>query len=83
MKLTKNYKNALSMIEKGKKYTAVEACELAKKTTTVKYDATIRVSFKLNVDPRQADQQMDVVCNFRCTLSDTGGRLSLDNSKRI
>ena len=58
MKLTKNYKNSLSMIEKGKKYTALEACELAKKTTTVKYDAPIRVSFKLNVDPRQADQQI-------------------------
>lgn len=58
MKLTKNYKNSLSLIEKGKKYTALEACELAKKTTTVKYDAPIRVSFKLNVDPRQADQQI-------------------------
>ena len=58
MKLTKNYKNSLSLIEKGKKYTSLEACELAKKTTTVKYDAPIRVSFKLNVDPRQADQQI-------------------------
>ena len=58
MKLTKNYKNSLSLIEKGKKYTALEACELAKKTTTVKYDAPIRVSFNLNVDPRQADQQI-------------------------
>ena len=58
MKLTKNYKNALSLIEKGKKYTALEACELAKKTATVKYDAPIRVSFNLNVDPRQADQQI-------------------------
>ena len=58
MKLSKNYKNALSLIEKGKKYTALEACELAKKTATVKYDAPIRVSFNLNVDPRQADQQI-------------------------
>ena len=58
MKLTKNYKNSLLLIEKGKKYSVLEACELAKKTTTVKYDAPIRVSFKLNVDPRQADQQI-------------------------
>ena len=58
MNKTKNYKNSLSLIEKGKKYTALEACELAKKTTTVKYDAPIRVSFNLNVDPRQADQQI-------------------------
>ena len=58
MKLTKNYKNALSLIEKGKKYSALEACELAKKTSFVKYDAPVRVSFNLNVDPRQADQQI-------------------------
>lgn len=58
MNKTKNYNNSLSLIEKGKKYTALEACELAKKTTTVKYDAPIRVSFNLNVDPRQADQQI-------------------------
>ena len=58
MKLSKNYKNSKALIEAGKKYTALEACELAKKTTTVKYDASIRVSFKLNVDPRQADQQI-------------------------
>ena len=57
MKLTKNYKNAKALVEK-KKYTALEACELAKKTTMVKYDAAIRASFSLNVDPRQADQQI-------------------------
>ena len=58
MKRAKNYNNALSQIEHGKKYPVKEACELAKKTTTVKYDATIRASFNLNVDPRQADQQI-------------------------
>jgi len=58
MKRCKNYKNAAAQIEKSKKYSVLEACELAKKTTTVKYDAPIRVSFKLNVDPRQADQQI-------------------------
>ena len=58
MKRSKNYNNSLALIEKGKKYSVVEACELAKKTTTVKYDASIRVSFNLNVDPRQADQQI-------------------------
>ena len=54
---SKNYKNAKALIE-NKKYTALEACELAKKTSTVKYDASIRASFNLNVDPRQADQQI-------------------------
>jgi large subunit ribosomal protein L1 len=58
MKRSKNYNNAKALIDGNKKYSPLEACELAKKTTTVKYDATIRVSFKLNVDPRQADQQI-------------------------
>ncbi len=58
MKRSKKYNEAAALIEKGKKYNAKEACELAKKTTLVKYDATIRVSFNLNVDPRQADQQI-------------------------
>ena len=58
MKRSKKYIQAAALIEKGKKYSAAEACELAKKTTLVKYDATIRVSFSLNVDPRQADQQI-------------------------
>ena len=58
MKRGKNYKNAAALLEKGKKYTALEACELAKKTTVVKYDAPIRVSFNMNLDPRQADQQI-------------------------
>lgn len=58
MKRSKKYRAALELIEKGKKYSLEEACELVKKTSTVKFDATIDVSFNLNVDPKQADQQV-------------------------
>ena len=58
MKHSKGYNNAKALVEQGKKYSVLEACELAKKTTMVKYDAPIRCSFNLNVDPRQADQQI-------------------------
>lgn len=54
----KNYMNSLSKIEKGKAYAASDAIKLVKDTTTVKFDATVEVSFKLNVDPRHADQQI-------------------------
>ena len=57
MKKSKAYRNSKALIE-NKKYAVADACELAKKTTTVKYDATVRASFNLNVDPRQADQQI-------------------------
>ena len=58
MKRSKAYKNSLGLYEKAKKYSVTEACELVKKTATLKYDAQIRVSFKLNVDPRHAEQQI-------------------------
>lgn len=58
MKHSKKYNSAKAMIDSTKKYSIADACDLAKKTTLVNYDATIRASFKLNVDPRQADQQI-------------------------
>ncbi len=54
----KNYINSLAKIEKGKLYQAAEAIKLVKETSTVKFDATVEVSFRLNVDPRHADQQI-------------------------
>lgn len=58
MKRGKKYTAALALIEKDRLYTVEEAVELVKKTSTVKFDATIDISFRLNVDPRQADQQI-------------------------
>lgn len=54
----KNYINSLSLIEKGKEYSASEAVKLVKETSKVKFDATVEVSISLNVDPRHADQQI-------------------------
>lgn len=56
--VSKKYKESLTLIEKGKVYSATEALEIVKKTAKTKFDSTIRVSFKLNVDPRHADQQI-------------------------
>ena len=41
-----------------KTYSIEEAVALAKKSSTVKFDASVEVSFRLNVDPRHADQQI-------------------------
>ena len=54
----KKYKAAAEKVEAGKIYTIDEAAALVKETSTVKFDATVDVSFKLNVDPKQADQQV-------------------------
>ena len=58
MKRAKGYKNSLTLFDKTQRYSVMEALELVKKTSYVKYDAQVRVSFHLNVDPRQADQQI-------------------------
>lgn len=57
-KLGKNYKKVAELVEKGKLYSIEEACDLVKKTSTVKFDATVDVSFHFNIDPTQADQQV-------------------------
>ena len=46
------------MVDRSKTYAIEEAVALAKQTSTVKFDASVEVSFRLNVDPRHADQQI-------------------------
>lgn len=58
MKRGKKYNAAAKLIDKEKLYTIEEAVALVKQTSTTKFDATVDVSFRLNVDPRQADQQI-------------------------
>lgn len=58
MKKGKKYVAALAKVDASKLYTVEEAVKLVKETSTVKFDATVDASFKLNVDPKQADQQV-------------------------
>lgn len=58
MKRSKKYVAASQLVDKNKVYSVQEAIDLVKQTSTVKFDATIDVSFRLNVDPKKADQQV-------------------------
>ena len=58
MKKGKKYVAALEKVDSTKQYSVAEAVALVKETSTVKFDATVDVSFKLNVNPKQADQQV-------------------------
>lgn len=58
MKKGKKYVAAAEKIDSSKLYTVEEACALVKETSTVKFDATVDISFRLNVDPKYADQQL-------------------------
>ena len=57
-KKSKAYRAAAEQIEDGKFYTPVEAVSLARGTGSKKFDSTIEVALKLNVDPRKADQMV-------------------------
>lgn len=58
----KGFRKSSELIEKGKAYTLVEALDLGTKTNHVKFDATVEIHVRLNVDPRQADQNLrDIV----------------------
>lgn len=54
----KNYRKSAELIEKGKIYSLKEAMELATKTSSVKFDASVELHINLGVDPRQADQNI-------------------------
>jgi len=57
-KRSKKYQEAAALIEKGKAYPIEEAVALVKKTSNVKFDASVDVAFNLNLDTRHADQQL-------------------------
>lgn len=54
----KKYAAALSQVDRSKTYDYKEAITLAKKISSTKFDSSMEVSFFLNVDPRQADQNI-------------------------
>lgn len=58
MKRGKKYVEAAKLIEKTKVYSVDEALDLAIKSSTVKFDASVDVAFRLNIDPRKAEQNI-------------------------
>lgn len=59
----KKYQEAAKLVEKDTFYSLTNAVELASKTSPSKFDASVEIHVRLNVDPRQADQ------NIRTTVS--------------
>jgi large subunit ribosomal protein L1 len=58
MKRGKKYLEAAKLVDKLNKYSLTEAVDLVKKTSFVKFDATVEAAFRLNLDPRQAEQNL-------------------------
>jgi large subunit ribosomal protein L1 len=58
MKRGKKYQEAAKLIDRTKRYPIIEAIGLVKKTSFVKFDATVEAAFRLNLDPRKAEQNL-------------------------
>ena len=49
---------AVKLVDPVKTYSVEEAVKLAKETSKVKFDASVEVHFRLNIDPKQTDQKV-------------------------
>ena len=53
MAQTKRKKEFLNLVDKKKKYTLIEAVEILKKSPKTKFDQTVELSFKINLNPKE------------------------------
>lgn len=54
----KKYSDAITLVEKGKRYSVTEAFELLEKVAYAKFDETVDIAYSLGVDPKHADQMV-------------------------
>ena len=57
-KVTKRFQELLKKVDAEKKYSAEEALATVKSLASAKFDETVEIALKLNVDPRHADQMV-------------------------
>ena len=58
MKRSKKYVEASNKIDKAQAYTVEEAIKLVKETSITKFDSSVELALRLNLDPKKADQQL-------------------------
>lgn len=56
--VSKKLKKSLEQFDQSKEYTLLEAMEIVKKTSFVKFDSSVDLALNLNLDTRKAEQQL-------------------------
>lgn len=64
MKITKKRKEAISGYDGNKTYSVLEAMQVIKNITNVKFDASVDLSVRLGVDPAKANQMVRGVASL-------------------
>lgn len=64
MKISKNYQNVLKDLDLEKIYDPLEAIKILKEKSFVKFDETVDISIKLNIDSNKTDQNIKGVINL-------------------
>jgi len=60
--MSKTYENAAKLVDREKRYTVAEACELVTKARVAKFDETVDLAARLGVNPKHADQMIRSSC---------------------
>lgn len=58
MASSKRFKKLVALVDKKKVYSLKEAVDLAKQTSNTKFDSSIDIAIKLNLDTTKAEQQL-------------------------
>lgn len=58
MKKGKKYTEVSKLVEKNKLYSKEEAIKLVKSTAVTKFDSSVEIAIRLNLDTKKADQQL-------------------------
>jgi large subunit ribosomal protein L1 len=58
MKKSKKYVEAATKVDRTKAYSLEEAVALVKETSITKFDSSIELALRLNLDTKKADQQL-------------------------
>lgn len=57
-KRSRKYLEVAKLIDRSKRYSLTEAVELVKQTNVTKFDSTVEIAFKMNLDSRKAEQNL-------------------------